>query len=107
VAVYGYSRVSTQQQASEGESLAVQERQIKGYCMMQGLEEPQMFTEGGVSGSVPVGSRPQGKLLIGALRKGDVVVSAKLDRMFRDAADALNTIKHFKKQGISLVVIVT
>ncbi|ONG55732.1 hypothetical protein BKE38_08680 [Pseudoroseomonas deserti] len=103
--VYGYTRVSTQQQVAEGESLEVQQRQVRGYCMMQGLEDPEVFTEAGVSGSVPLASRPQGRVLSGLLRKGDVVVAAKLDRMFRDAADALNTIKLFKKQGISLDVI--
>ena len=35
--IYGYCRVSTLRQASEGESLDVQRRQIKGYALMHGL----------------------------------------------------------------------
>ena len=37
MAVYGYARVSTARQASEGESLEVQQRQIEGYGLMHGL----------------------------------------------------------------------
>jgi putative DNA-invertase from lambdoid prophage Rac len=34
--VYGYCRVSTARQASEGESLEVQRRQIEGYATCTG-----------------------------------------------------------------------
>ena len=37
MATYGYVRVSTQRQADEGESLAVQQRQIIGYAQMIGV----------------------------------------------------------------------
>ena len=37
MSVYGYCRVSTLRQASEGESLDVQRRQIEGYGHMHGL----------------------------------------------------------------------
>ena len=37
MAVYGYVRVSTVKQASEGESLDVQRRTIADYAMMHGL----------------------------------------------------------------------
>ena len=37
MATYGYCRVSTLRQASEGESLDVQRRQIEGYVHMHGL----------------------------------------------------------------------
>jgi hypothetical protein len=39
VAVYSYIRVSTARQASEGESLDVQQRTITGYAMMHGLSD--------------------------------------------------------------------
>jgi hypothetical protein len=35
--VFAYTRVSTDRQASEGESLDVQERTVAGYAMMHGL----------------------------------------------------------------------
>ncbi len=48
--VLGYVRVSTIEQASNGESLDTQRRQIIGYAMMKGWEVDEVFVEGGVSG---------------------------------------------------------
>ena len=67
MATYGYVRVSTQRQADEGESLAVQQRQIKGYATMIGVEAPQFFVEEGVSGTKPLGERPAGRELLAKL----------------------------------------
>jgi DNA invertase Pin-like site-specific DNA recombinase len=100
--VYGYTRVSTERQADEGESLDVQQRQIGGYAMMMGLEIGHVFVERGVSASTRLTERPQGAALLAALEPGDVVVTAKLDRMFRSALDALDVLQHLKERGISL-----
>ena len=75
--VYGYTRVSTERQADEGESLDVQRRQIGGYAMMKGLEIGRVFVERGVSGSTYLSERPQGAALLAALEPGDVVVTAR------------------------------
>ena len=48
MAVYGYCRVSTLRQASEGESLDVQRRQIEGYVHMHGLLLEDVIVEEGV-----------------------------------------------------------
>ncbi len=103
--VYGYVRVSTQRQANEGECLEVQQRQIEGYAMMKGMEAPQFFVEEGVSGTKPLVERPAGKELLAALKPGDIIVCAKLDRMFRSALDALTVVDDLKKKGISLHLI--
>jgi putative DNA-invertase from lambdoid prophage Rac len=100
--VYGYTRVSTERQADEGESLDVQRRQIGGYAMMKGLEIGHVFVERGVSGSTPLSERPQGAALLAILEPGDVVVTAKLDRMFRSALDALEVLSQLKERGVSL-----
>jgi putative DNA-invertase from lambdoid prophage Rac len=49
MSTYGYVRVSTSRQADEGESLALQQRQIEGYCMMNGPVLDHVYVEGGVS----------------------------------------------------------
>jgi DNA invertase Pin-like site-specific DNA recombinase len=103
--VYGYTRVSTERQADEGESLDVQQRQIGGYAMMKGLEIGRVFVERGVSGSTHLNERPQGAALLAALEPGDVVVTAKLDRMFRSALDALDVLRQLKERGISLYMV--
>jgi DNA invertase Pin-like site-specific DNA recombinase len=102
MATYGYSRVSTAKQVDEGQSIDVQARTIAGYAMMIGLEIDKNFVEGGVSGSVPLVHRPQGKALLATLQVGDVVITAKLDRMFRSALDALGVLADLKERGISL-----
>jgi DNA invertase Pin-like site-specific DNA recombinase len=102
MAVYGYCRVSTLRQASEGESLEVQRRQIEGYAHMHGLTLDDMVVEEGVSGSVPVAERPGGGALFTNLHKGDAVIAPKLDRLFRSALDALQTVQTLRERGVSL-----
>jgi putative DNA-invertase from lambdoid prophage Rac len=102
MAAHGYCRVSTARQASEGESLDVQRRQIEGYAHMHGLTLRGVTIEEGVSGSVPVHERPRGGPLFAKLQKGDVVIAAKLDRLFRSALDALQVVEDLRKRGVSL-----
>ena len=102
---YGYARVSTVQQADEGESLDVQQRQLAGYAQMHGLAIDKVFVERGVSGSKPLGDRPQGSALLAVLQPGDVVLTARLDRMFRSALDALDVLGRLKQAGVSLHMI--
>jgi putative DNA-invertase from lambdoid prophage Rac len=103
--VFGYSRVSTSEQADEGSSLASQQQQIAGYAMMKGWEVAEHFVERGVSGSTPFADRPEGRRLLGVVGKGDVMVTAKLDRAFRSAADALTVLEELKRQGVGLHMI--
>jgi putative DNA-invertase from lambdoid prophage Rac len=105
MAVYAYTRVSTVRQAEEGESITVQERTIDGYATMLGLKIDRVFSERGVSGSKPLGERPEGAALIAALKPGDIVVTPKLDRMFRSALDALEVLGIMREQGVSLHMI--
>jgi putative DNA-invertase from lambdoid prophage Rac len=44
--------------------------------------------------------RSKGKRLLEAVEKGDVIITAKLDRAFRSAADALGTLEELKDQGV-------
>ena len=103
MAVYGYSRVSTSRQAEEGESLDVQQRTIAGYALMLGLTVDGMFIERGVSGSVPLSS--EGTALLNILKAGDVLITPKLDRMFRSALDALDVLAKLKDRNVSLHMI--
>jgi DNA invertase Pin-like site-specific DNA recombinase len=101
--VYGYTRVSTAEQ-TDGTSLAEQARRIQGVALMKDLESARVFEEPGVSGSIPLEERPVGRELLAALRPGDTLVVAKLDRAFRNAADALTKADSWKRQGIKLIV---
>lgn len=103
--VFGYIRVSTAEQATNGESLDTQRAKILGYAMMQGWTVEEIFVEAGVSGSVPLADRPEGSRLLATVRKGDVIVTPKLDRMFRSASDALGTLEELKAQSTGLVML--
>ena len=103
--VFGYSRVSTSEQADEGVSLAAQQQQIAGYAMMKGWSVDEHFVERGVSGSIPLADRPEGGRMLATIGKNDVVVTAKLDRAFRSAADALTVLEELKAQGVGLHMI--
>jgi putative DNA-invertase from lambdoid prophage Rac len=102
MAIYGYCRVSTLKQANEGESLDVQRRQIEGYADMHGLTLADVLIEEGVSGSVPVEERPIGGQLFAKLQRGDIVIAAKLDRLFRSALDALKVVESLRDRGVKL-----
>jgi DNA invertase Pin-like site-specific DNA recombinase len=103
--VYGYARVSTFAQASEGESLDVQQRTIAGYAQMHRFTLDQVFVERGVSGSKPLAERPEGARLLALLAPGDTVITPKLDRMFRSAVDALDVLGRLKQRRVNLHMI--
>jgi Resolvase, N terminal domain len=44
----------------------------------------------------------RGRPLFAKLRKGDVVIAPKLDRLFRSALDALQVVEDLRKRGVSL-----
>jgi putative DNA-invertase from lambdoid prophage Rac len=100
--VFGYCRVSTDRQADSGISLDEQERKIEARCRENDWHLEHVYVDAGVSGSTPLGKRPEGARLLAAVRPGYIVIAAKMDRMFRSAFDALQTIESFKRRRISL-----
>lgn len=99
-----YIRVSTLEQATEGVSLDAQEARIRAYCIAAGLELVAVIREEGVSGSVPLARRPAGVELarLVARRAAAHVVAVKLDRVFRDAVDALEQSRAWDRAGVAL-----
>jgi DNA invertase Pin-like site-specific DNA recombinase len=100
----GYVRCSTAEQARSSLGLGAQEERIRGYAAAAGLELVDIFGEEGVSGSVPLGDRPGGAILLERLRSGEArhLVALKLDRLFRDAGDCLGQTRAWDRQGIAL-----
>jgi putative DNA-invertase from lambdoid prophage Rac len=101
----GYVRVSSDAQAEEGQSLEVQRRQLEGWAMQRGQQLDEVIVEPGVSGAIPFHERPEGAKLWSSLQKGDTLVAAKLDRMFRSASDCLAVVEAFKARGVSLFLL--
>ena len=60
------------------------------------------MVEEGASGSIPIDERPVGGAPLTRLPPGDIVIAAKLDRMFRSALDALQVVERLRASGIKL-----
>ncbi len=99
-----YVRVSTDEQAREGVSLAAQEERLRGYCMMSGLTLDTLIREEGVTARYSLAHRPGGKEMLRLVRTRQVqhIVGLKLDRLFRDTEDCLRQTREWDKAGITL-----
>jgi len=102
-----YIRVSTEEQAREGVSLEAQEERIRAYCSLAGLTLAGVVRECGVSGAKPFRTRDGGDQLLRELKRKAIknVVAVKLDRLFRDAADALSQTREWDHRGVALHLI--
>lgn len=101
----GYTRVSTAEQASHGESLSTQRKEIEKYCSYRGLDLLQIVEDAGVSGKKE--TRPGLTKVIELAKAGafEVLVATKISRLGRSARNFLNLYHDFKKLGIKLHVI--
>jgi site-specific DNA recombinase len=106
-AAVGYVRVSSEEQALEGVSLDAQEARIKAYATMRGLNLVCIYREEGVSAKMPLSRRPEGMKVVDSLskRRAKHVIAVKLDRLFRNAADALSQSEAWDKSKCSLHII--
>lgn len=78
----GYVRVSTQEQAEEGLSLAVQESRIQAYAASKGWRYVRTFRDPGASGLDT--NRDGYQEMIAARRTYDAIVFVRLDRLHRN-----------------------
>ena len=102
-----YLRVSTLEQL-KGVSLDAQEERLRAYCLMNELQvgPGDVFREEGVSASIALQNRPCGARLLERVNEGVTnVIALKLDRLFRDAEDALRQTKAWDRSGVTLHLI--
>ena len=99
-----YIRVSTEEQARGGVSLAAQEAAAYAYCAMRSLEVVELVTDAGVSAGKPLADRAGGRRVLELVDTGAVVavVALKLDRLFRDCADCLDVTRIWEGAGAAL-----
>ena len=99
-----YCRVSTDEQATEGVSLAAQESKLRAYCTLRGLDVAAVVIDAGVSAGKPLDAREGGRRVLDAVRSGEAgaVVAFKLDRLFRNAADCLTVVDAWDRSGVAL-----
>lgn len=101
--MFGYARVSTDEQAVSRNGLEAQRDAIDGQARRRGwtLEH---FADEGVSGK-SIGPKLSEVLQLLASGQGDGLVVAKLDRLSRSIVNAANIIEAAQAQGWSLVIL--
>lgn len=102
--VCAYVRVSSEEQAVEGISLAAQEAKLRAYAAMRGFDVVEVVSDPGVSGSIAIGKRPGGKRVVELVRAKEVgaVLAWKLDRLFRDCSDCLTVTRQWDNSDVAL-----
>jgi len=98
----GYVRVSTDEQAKRGISIKNQKIRINHYAADNDLKIIEICEDIGISGG-RIGNRPGMKHLIELVKNGKAgaVVGYKLDRFFRNASDAINTLNWLKRKNVA------
>lgn len=81
--VIAYYRVSGEEQAESGLGLEAQERTCKEWCVRNGYSVDESWRDEGLSGSLKLEDRPGLLAAIAAIGRGDVLLVAKRDRLFR------------------------
>lgn len=99
----GYVRVSTGKQAESGLGLEAQERAVRDAARKSGMEVIAVYTDAGASGSWEVKDRPGLADAINALRRGDVLLVAKRDRLARDSFMTAILEREIGRKGARLV----
>src|SRR5690349_19214592 len=79
-----YLRVSSDQQAESGLGLEAQEIAVRAAAGRIGLELEKVCVDAGVSGGLAIEDRPVLLDAVVSLRRGDVLLVAKRDRLGRD-----------------------
>ena len=72
MAIFGYGRVSTNQQTTDNQKLELENA---------GFKIDYWFTDTGISGKTSASLRPQFSLLLSQIRDGETLVVSKLDRL--------------------------
>lgn len=98
-----YVRVSTQEQADEGTSLAAQEARIGAYAAAIGFDVSEVIRDAGESAKSL--QRPGMAQILEGVRAGSIgrVVILKLDRLTRSTRDLADILDLFSKADVALV----
>jgi DNA invertase Pin-like site-specific DNA recombinase len=104
--VFGYTRVSTKDQADSGLGLTAQKEAIERYIAYRfggdGVAYGNLFVDKAVSGDIPFAEREYGGQLNLTMSRGDHIVVAKLDRAFRRTDDCCLMVEKWNERGIIL-----
>lgn len=107
--IVGYTRVSTQEQVTEGMSLDAQDSRIRAWADALGHDVVKVIADEGVSGTKLLGDRPGGAEIVSLIEarrpEAEAVVVVRTDRLGRDAAEQIALLKRFRLGKVGLVAI--
>ena len=95
----GYIRVSSEQQAESGAGLAAQRAAVEAFARKQGITISAIHADEAISGAAGLEDRPGLMAAIASLRRGDVLVIPKRDRLGRDMMAVLTIERAVQKRG--------
>ena len=93
---YGYARVSTKRQATDGNSLEAQEQVLRDNGATIIFKDVFTGTKA---------HRPELDNLLDKIKSGDKLVVTKLDRIARSAADGMELIENLLNKGITVHIL--
>lgn len=93
--VIAYARVSTDDQTTEAQRHAIEER----------YKVAKWFDDEATSGAIKAKDRRGFAALLHYAREGDTVIVAAIDRLGRDTLDVLETVETLKARGVAVVSI--
>jgi len=99
---WGYSRVSTADQADHGVSLEAQTERIRVWCAATGYELVDVLVDPGIGGR-RCDNRPALQAALKAVGRGDVLVVLSLSRLARSLRDTLAITEALTHKGADLI----
>src|SRR5215216_5301226 len=98
-----YLRVSSDEQR-ERESIKTQREFFDQYCDLYGLEVTEIYADDGVSGTIPLHERPEGRRLLEDARaeKFETILVYRLDRLGRSLLVIVDAHDRLQASGASL-----
>lgn len=103
-----YFRVSTAEQADSRLGLDSQIRLcVEALRRVEPTIQSEPFTDAGVSGSIPLALRKQGRWLVDKIEAGEIgiVVALTQDRLFRGLLDTLATLERWHELGVRVLLV--
>jgi site-specific DNA recombinase len=100
-------RVSSEEQ-KQRQTITTQHEQIERYSLKHEIAVADYYADDGISGTIPIDQRPEGRRLIADARAGRIkrkLLVYKLDRLGRDALVTLSAIDALDQCGVEIVSI--
>jgi site-specific DNA recombinase len=96
-------RVSSEEQR-ERETIEIQREFLQEYCRLYGLQVAQIYADDGVSGTIPLHERPEGRRLLEDAKEGEfsTVLVYRLDRLGRSLLVTVDAHDRLQYCGVAL-----